>query len=241
MSDKSYNRLATSHVGSTSDDFKLERSIISSGRGFTSPMRTGKKPSERFTDIQPWLNSAVSDVWPALETRALSSLVHMNKKSIMKTSCLEDYPIRPKYVDAKEISTRGLIGEGYQVSRPVKIEANRYELLNLDREIKEIEASVRHEDKKQLMHQNSKSMWMDEYSEMGKKRKEEETKEKNEREHSFRGEITQVRFSSPEIEAIDKMDAKLEQLARQEELKEKIFSKSKGSFASAKKLASMGS
>ena len=61
---------------------------------------------------------------------------------------MEDYPIRPKYVDAKEISTRGLIGEGYQVSRPVKIEANWYELLNLDREIKEIEASVKFEDKK---------------------------------------------------------------------------------------------
>lgn len=209
ITDKSYNRLANSHIGTKPEDYSLKSQIIKEGRTFTSPMRDLNKRKHEHDD--PWIHAATSEAWPSLISRPMSALVHLNKKSAKKTQFIEDYPRHPAYIDSPSISSRGLIGDGYQVSRPIQIESKRFEALNVahfdpdsdpEQSARQIDAQVQ---------KNSTHVWMDEYSSLGRMNKEaeEEIKRVN----------SQVSLkSSNHIEKIKEISRTLKDLADQEEI-----------------------
>lgn len=229
ITDKSNNRLANSHVGVKAEDFSLKHQIIQEGRTFTSPMRDANKRKMAHDD--PWINAATSEAWPTIYTRPLSALVHLNKKSAKKTQYIEDYPHRPAYIDSPSISSRGLIGEGYQVSRPLQIESKRFEALNIipfDPD-SDHETSVRHAQAQGQ--KNSTTVWMEEYSSLGKLRKEEEDE--------IRRSTSQRSFkSSSQLDKINEISKTLKDLADQEEIIEKVQASNHRGAASMSNLRS---
>jgi hypothetical protein len=143
-------------------------------------------------------------------------MYHLNKKSTMKTSNIEDYPYHPKYIDGKQLNTKGLIGEGYQVSRPVTIESRWHEVMAFDtfKDDERIARSAR-----QLNGQNSRTEWIENYSAKSKERK--ASREQQERDAETRKFSPLGSKFISDIAKIEEIDSKLARAAEEEELRER--------------------
>lgn len=186
LADKKGNRLASNYLNSSPESFKFEKSFLSENRSFTSGLRNAFSTKSARKQDPLWNDSKGADAWVNLETRPLSSMVHLNKISTKKSPNFEDYPLFPKYIESKEICTKGLLGDGYQVSRPVTIDARKYELLNMQTVAQaNEEEEAREKQYRKLVSQNSTTEWMQEYSSKGRKTKEDEEKRKSFKDKDF--------------------------------------------------------
>lgn len=231
IADKKINRLASSHIGMKPEEFTMRHSIMSGNRTFTAAMRDS--PSKTGKSDKPWQNSAIADMWPVMETRPLTALMPMNKKSIMKSQYIEDYPYRPAFIDSPRISTRGMIGEGYQISRPVQIESKRFNIFNAGQH--DLSPEREYERSQKLVHdglqKNSTTVWMDEYSNLGKQHVSDDDEMKK-----SSSTVNLNEKSSPQLEKIKAMEKTLTELADREEIIERNLASVHGSQASLKNL-----
>lgn len=233
ISDKKLNRLASSHIGMKPEEFTMKHSILTGTRTFTSAMRDSPR---RKTGVQdkPWKDSKVADMWPELHTRPLTALIPLNKKSIMKSQFIEDYPFRPAYIDSPIISTRGLIGEGFQVSRPVQIQSKRFDILNAGQH--DLSPQREREMSQKLIEEglqkNSTTVWMEEYSSLGKKH----DVETSEAKRSFKVTGVDDNRCSGHLEKIKALEHTLSEMADREEIIERSLASMHGSQASLKNI-----